>query len=758
MSTMILCPCGAYHPKGFLCPKMSHDAPERVTRRSLFSVQGMDCPVEEKMIRDKLADLPGIFSLSCNIMERRVLIQHDPAILKTLVKAMESLNLDARLLEKEDDNADQTKVSTIEWGKLLFAGICAAFSEVAEFLHSWEPLMLTLTDFHIQIGRLSLFDHTLDLSFLAYYPLGDFCSFLFAILAITIGGLKTYKKGWLALINKNLNINALMSVAVTGSVLIGQYPESAMVMVLFNLSEALESKALDRTRNAIKELLAIAPETATVLQKDGIWTEKSLCDISVGSHVRVRPGEKIALDGVIVLGESTINQAPITGESLPVEKKIGDFVFAGTINESGSFEFKVTAEAHNTTLARIIHSVEEAQNTRAPVQRFVDTFATYYTPFIFLLAILTAIFSPILFAHDWIESIYTGLVILVISCPCALVISVPVSIMSGMAAATKSGILIKGGIFLERGRLIKYLALDKTGTLTRGLPCQTDFIPLTSRNNLQSLAASLAVRSDHPVSKALVDSAQNMPLFEVSDFAAVPGQGIVGVINGETWFLGNARMLENVKKNTAEIEKIRVNLEKQGKSVVILIGYQGAEAIFAVADTLKKSTIKAIEELKRLGVKTIMLTGDNVNTAAVISRQAGVDAYKGNLLPEDKLHAIEELTNQGITAMAGDGINDAPALAKADIGFAMAGAGTDTAIETADIALMDDDLKKIPRFIRLSKATYAIVMENICITLAIKATFLVLTFLGLATMWMAVFADVGTSLIVVMNGLRATRK
>ena len=586
---------------------------------------------------------------------------------------------------------------------------------------------------------------------------------LFAVISIALGGLTTYRKGWLAVSNLNLNINALMSVAVTGAVLIGQFPEAAMVMVLFNVSEAIEAKALDRARNAIKNLLALAPDTATVLREDGSWREMDIREVAVGSRVRVKPGGKIALDGLVVSGRSMVNQAPITGESMPVEKKAGDPVYAGTINESGSFEFDVTAAATNSTLARIIHAVEEAQGSRAPMQRFVDAFARYYTPAVFLVSILSAIIPPLFLGGSWMESIYTALVVLVIGCPCALVISTPVSIVSGMAAATRYGILIKGGMFLEQGRLLNWLALDKTGTITYGKPRQTDLI-LTgqeSEKRARTFAASLAARSDHPVSKAIAQAAKEsgvQPL-PVENFTALPGQGTSGIIDGKKWFMGNHRMVESLKLCSEQLEKQIFHLEKQGKTVVALMSENGVQCLLAVADTVKESSLEALREMKKLGVKTVMLTGDNEHTAQVIAAQVGVDEFRANLLPEDKLAVIEQLEQRGEkVGMVGDGINDAPALAKANVGFAMAGGGTDTAIETADVALMDDDLRKIPRFIRLSRSTYAILVQNISLALGVKALFFALTFTGNATMWMAVFADVGTALLVVANGLRAMRK
>ena len=712
---------------------------------SVFNVAGMDCPEEERLIRAKLANISGITNLEFNLMTRMLTVTHRPGLLPDISKILASLNMGARLVrDKAASMADETP--KIPWKKLCVAGILAAFSEVFHLVETWQA-----KPFGIDVASLTV----------QGFSLMDVLALAFSVIAIALAGLSTYKKGWLAVSNLNLNMNALMAVAVTGAVLIGQFPEAAMVMVLFNLSEAIEAKSLDRARNAIRELLALAPERATVRQADGSWLAMDIREVAVGSIVRVRPGEKVALDGVVTSGHSTVNQAPITGESMPVEKSEGSQVYAGTINEAGSFEFEVTALATNSTLARIIHAVEEAQATRAPMQRFVDAFARYYTPAVFLVAIAVAVLMPLFTATPVSSAVYTALVVLVIGCPCALVISTPVSIVSGMAAATRSGILVKGGMFLEQGRLLKAIAFDKTGTITRGRPEQTDLVPMgdLDRERVHILAASLASRSDHPVSGAIARAAEEAgtSLQAVEELEALPGEGICGVIDGHKWYLGNHRMVERLGKCSKAIEERLFALEKEGKSVVALVGSK-VEGLIAVADTVKETSLEALQDLRRLGVRTIMLTGDNEHTAKVIADRVGVDEVHANMLPEDKLAVIDRLGNSGKVGMVGDGINDAPALARASVGFAMAKGGTDTAIETADVAIMDDDLRKVPRFIALSRATYAILVQNIALALGIKALFFVLTFTGNATMWMAVFADVGTSLLVVANGLRAMKK
>lgn len=511
--------------------------------------------------------------------------------------------------------------------------------------------------------------------------------------------------------------------------------------------------------------MQLTPEQASARQPDGTWRPTDLNAIATGALVRVKPGERIALDGEIVAGRSSVDQAPITGESLPVDKTVGDAVFAGTVNQTGSFDYRVTAAASNTTLARIIHAVEAAQGTKAPTQRFVDQFARVYTPCVFAVALLVALVPPLFLGGSWQAWIYKALVMLVIACPCALVISTPVTIVSGLAAAARKGILIKGGTFLEQGRKLTRMAFDKTGTITHGKPVQTEFATLADADadaaRCRALAASLAARSDHPVSMAIAAAAKNDGVGNVTvdSFEALPGRGVRGEINGLTYWLGNHRLAEELGRCSPSLEARLAALERQGKTVVLLSDAGRVLALFAVADTVKETSSTAIAELHRAGVATAMLTGDNPHTAAAIAAQVGIDEARGNQLPQDKLDAIAQWSAEGAKiGMVGDGINDAPALGRADIGFAMGAMGTGTAIETADVALMDDDLRKIPLFIRLSKATHGVLVQNIALALGIKSVFLVLTVMGLGTMWMAVFADVGASLLVVANGLRLLRK
>ncbi len=703
------------------------------TRLVALRIDNMDCPTEEALIRDRLRGMPGVASLDFNLLQRKLTVRHSLGDDAAILRALEAIDMHAAV-EPADAPAGARAVRPAvprrRWALLALSGACAALAEAAAWRWGSDtsPAVVSL-----------------------------------ALVAIASGGLETYSKGWIALRHLNLNINALMAIAVTGAVAIGQWPEAAMVIFLFSLAETIEALSLERARHAIRGLMAMSPERATVRQPDGAWAEVEAGRVPVGALVRVKPGERIALDGVVMSGQSTVNQAPITGESMPVEKRAGEPVFAATVNGAGSFEYRVRAAAGESTLARIVKAVEEAQGSRAPTQRFVDRFARFYTPLVVLLALGVALAPPLLFGLPWLDWIYKALVLLVIACPCALVISTPVTVVSGLAAAARRGILVKGGAFLEQGRKLRALALDKTGTVTQGKPALTDVVVLSGDPDERlRLAASLAARSDHPVSCAIGAYWKSRPgtasPHEVADFAAIAGRGVKGRIGGRLFHLGNHRLAEELGLCDAQAETALARLEAEGKTAVVICDDAAPLAVIGVADTVRASSRQAIAELHAEGIRTVMLTGDNQKTADAIARAVGIDDARGNLLPEDKLKAIEALVAaHGIVGMAGDGINDAPALAKSSIGFAMGAAGTDTAIETADVALMDDDLRKIPEFIRLSRRTAAILKQNIALALGIKAVFLALAILGMATLWMAVFADLGASLLVVFNGLRLLR-
>ncbi|WP_425355196.1 heavy metal translocating P-type ATPase [Ramlibacter agri] len=702
-------------------------APEAATQRSTLRIANMCCPVEEALIRKRLGGMQEVADLSFDLLNRKLSVAHVPDALPAVLAALADVGMaglpDAPAQQAADPAAGKSWFA--ENRKLLLGGACALAAELC---------------------ALALGDHSL-------LPAA------FALVAIALSGVETYRKGFIALRHLSLNINALMALAVTGAVLIGQWPEAAMVMVLFGIAEAIEARSLDRARRAVQSLMAMAPETATVRTVSG-WQPLPVAGVAIGSIVRVRPAERIPLDGVVTAGASAVDQAPITGESVPVDKAAGDALFAGSVNQHGELEFRTTAAASDSTLARIVRTVQEAQASRAPMQRFVDQFAAWYTPAVVAIAMAVAVLPPLLAGADWFTWIYRALVMLVVACPCALVISTPVTLVSGLTAAARRGILVKGGRFLEGGGKLRVLALDKTGTLTRGKPAVTDFIALVgTREEQLRRAAALAARSDHPVSHAVaVHAAQLRELPEVTGFAAQPGRGVSGHVEGRLLQMGNHRLVEEAGACSPELEAQLAALEEQGKTAIVLVEGKVPQAVIGVADTVRPESAEAVAALKRLGVHPVMLTGDNAHTARAIARQVGIEEVRSELLPHDKLAAITQLQAGGVAVgMVGDGANDAPALARADCGFAMGAAGTDAAIDTADVALMDDDPRKLPAFIALSRRTRSVLRQNIVLAIAIKGVFLGLTVAGEATLWMAVFADMGTSLLVVFNGLRLLR-
>ena len=692
--------------------------------KSVFHIGKMDCPTEEGIIRNRLKGVDGIDSLEFDLMGRRLTVNHEHPDETTVQKALESVGMDPKLIVEGEveEHGHGPAVSIRDRWLMGASGVFAVVAEVIAWTSGAESSWPVIT---------------------------------LALFSIALGGRDTIQKGIVSLRTFTLNINFLMTIAIIGAAIIGQWPEAAMVTFLFGVAEMIEAFSLDRARHAIRSLMELSPERALAFV-DGEWQEVDAGAVAVGQLVRVRPGERIPLDGVLKSGSSTVNQAPITGESMPVSKSVGDQVFAGTINDKGSFEFEVTANTGQTTLARIIRAVQQAQSQKAPTQRFVDQFARYYTPIVVVLAILIAAVPPLMFAQPFQLWLYKALVLLVIACPCAMVISTPVTVVSALASAARRGILVKGGVYIEEGRRLTRLALDKTGTITHGKPKVTDIVPFDSisETELKRLAASLDAPSEHPVASALVDSFEG-EISSVSKFESITGRGVKGQIEGKTYYLGNHRLAHEEDYCRPEVEEVLERLEKEGKTVVILGDGERALGVIAVADTIRETSVKAIEELHELGVKTLMLTGDNERTARAIASQVGIDDARGDLLPEDKLAIITQLAaEQGHTGMVGDGINDAPALAQANVGFAMGAAGTDTAIETADVALMQDDLRKIPEFIRLSRKASTVLKQNIAFAIGVKLVFFVLAFFGIATLWMAVFADMGASLLVVANGLR----
>jgi Cd2+/Zn2+-exporting ATPase len=686
----------------------------------------MDCPTEEGEIRQALATVTGIRRLNFQLSARTLGIDASAEALPQALAAIRKAGFDPQPVSQPQSSAAVAVADENAGFRRPIAALLLAIAAEAVSYFAPSTLVFELLGMGLAAG------------------------------AIALAGVSTYRKGIAAVRQGRLNMNALMAVAVTGAFLIGQWPEAAMVMALYAIAELIEARSVDRARNAIKKLLDLTPESAEIREAGGGWRTVAASEIPKDAIVRVKPGARIPLDGIVTAGSSAVNQAPVTGESMPVDKIVGDNLFAGTINETGMLEFRVTAAAGNTTLARIIHAVEQAQSQRAPTQQFVDRFAAIYTPAIFALALAVAAFGPLLTDWTWLQAIYKALVLLVIGCPCALVLATPVTVVSGLAAAARRGILIKGGVYLESAHRIKAIALDKTGTITEGKPrlVDVDLLPTAGdRDHVLRWGAELAAHSDHPVSRAIAEGVTQRN-GGLTDFTALAGRGIQARIDGQVLILGNHRLIEERGLCSADIEARLARQEVQGRTVTILASDRQVLAIFAVADTIRDSSREALVQLHAAGVTSVMLTGDNVTTARTIASQAGIDDARGNLLPADKLAAIEDLRARfGYTGMTGDGINDAPALARADIGIAM-GAGTDIAMEAADVVIMNDDLRRIPELIRISRQTRAVLWQNIALALGIKAVFLAMAIFGSATMWMAVFADMGASLIVVFNGLR----
>ncbi|WP_119328103.1 heavy metal translocating P-type ATPase [Cysteiniphilum halobium] len=590
-------------------------------------------------------------------------------------------------------------------------------------------------------------------------------SIIFYVIALIVGGIFIYPKAWAALKRLRPDINLLMTIAVIGAIFLGQWLEAGMIVFLFSIASLLESWSVGKARKAIQALLEIAPDTANVYcthHKD--IDVKKVEEVNIGATIVIKPGERVPLDGIVKEGESFINQAPITGESLPVEKKQGDPVFAGSLNEDGLLYVKVTKLATESTLSNIIRQVELAQANKAKSEMWVEQFAKYYTPLMMLFALLVAIVPPLLFGGSWYNWIYEALVILVIACPCALVISTPVSIVSGLSAAAHHGILVKGGSFLELPAKIKAIAFDKTGTITQGKPVIQSIINISKEYNdnaLLQLAAALEEGSNHPLAHAIFDKMAELKLdkrYNASGIQVIKGKAITGQINGHHYWIGSHQYLHEKTEITSDLTVFHdqiLSLEKTGHSLLIFANNDHILGLFAVADSIKKNAKATLAQLHALGIKTALLTGDNKGAAQFIAKEAGLDEVYSELLPEHKVQKIKILQQQyQIVAMVGDGINDAPALATADLSLAMGDAGSDVAIETADIALMSDDLAKLPWLIKHAKRVRAIIQQNITFALGLKVVFMVLALLELANIWMAIGADMGASLLVVFNSLR----
>ncbi|MFJ8088203.1 heavy metal translocating P-type ATPase [Lysinibacillus sp. NPDC095746] len=582
------------------------------------------------------------------------------------------------------------------------------------------------------------------------------------IIAILVGGIGIFKTGFRNLARFEFDMKTLMTIAVIGAAIIGEWEEAAVVVFLFAVSEALEAYSMDKARQSIRQLMDIAPPTATIKRAHGEHfheMELPTEEIEIGDILIVKPGQKIAMDGIVVSGLSAVNQAAITGESIPVSKTVDDEVFAGTLNEEGALEIRVTKRVEDTTIAKIIHLVEEAQAEKAPSQQFVDRFAKYYTPAIMIVALLVAVIPP-LFIGDWQHWIYQGLAVLVVGCPCALVVSTPVAIVTAIGNAARQGVLIKGGIHLEQLGHIEAIAFDKTGTLTKGQPAVTDIFTSQnmSKDYVLQLVAAVEKQSQHPLAKAILQALheENLTELKPTDFQSVTGKGAYATVDGQIIYVGSLKWIATLTTVDEMIKEQVEKLQQQGKTVVAAVSNNQFIGMIGIADQLRQESKEVLDKLNGLKVKhKVMLTGDAKPTAQAIATSLNMTDVRASLLPAEKLMAIKDLRAQyGAVAMVGDGVNDAPALASADVGIAMGGAGTDAALETADIALMGDDLTKLPYTIGLSRKTLRIIKENIIFALALKLVALLLVIPGWLTLWIAIFADMGATLLVVFNSLR----
>ena len=734
------------HEHGACCGGHAHEpakearvlnADVKASSQTTLRVAGMDCPDEIAAIERALKPLAGVGEVKVNLMAATATIAHDQHVTpEQLIKAIGTAGLKASPIADEHGGEDEHDHSASR-ARLVSVIVSGVFTGVS-LLFQWQNL---------------------------FAPYGKIVTALIAILA---SGWLILPKAIRALRHFSLDMNVLMTVAVAGAACIGEWTEAAAVVFLFALSELLEGFSVGRARRAIQSLLELTPETALVKRGDQIQ-ELRVEEVKVDETLIVKSGARVPLDGVVTSGESAINQAPITGESMPVEKKPGDTVFAGTINGEGSLEVKVTKASTDTTLAKIIKLVGEAQGQKAPSQRFVDKFAKIYTPVVFVVAILVLLSGPLLFHGAWFEWTYRALVLLVIACPCALVISTPVSIVSGLTAMARRGVLIKGGVFLEEIGKLKALAVDKTGTITEGKPSVQQVIPWNGKTEEEILrvAAAIDTHSEHPLAQAVVKYAAEKKIqFPRSEnYQSKTGRGAEAQIDGHLYFVGNHRFAHESAVCSDELEKKLAELEAQAMSVVI-VGHKPHQdckgevlGILAVADTIRPNAIEAIKALHAAGVeKVVMLSGDNQRTVDAISKQVGIDEAKGDLLPDQKIERVRELLAQHKhVGMIGDGVNDAPAMAAASIGIAMGGVGTDTAIETADIALMQDDLSKVAEAVQLGRRTVRIIQGNIAFALIVKAVFLVLALSGHTSLWLAILADTGATLIVIANALRLLR-
>ncbi|WP_270329816.1 heavy metal translocating P-type ATPase [Lactococcus lactis] len=698
---------------------------EKMTEKT-YRIEGLSCTNCAGKFEKNVKQLPGVTSATVNFGASKISVEG-----QTTIEELEEAGAFENLIIRDDQENDEQVRSKESFIKRNIALIISL------------GFILVAVISQLSLGE----DHLLTK---ALY-----------ILAIIIGGFDLFKEGFSDLIKLDFSMESLMTIAIIGAAFIGEWAEGSIVVILFAISEALERFSMDKARQSIRSLMDIAPKEA-LIRRNNVEQLVSVDKIDIGDIMIIKPGQKIAMDGLVINGHSSVNQAAITGESVPVEKQLDDEVFAGTLNEEGVLEVKVTKKVTDTTIAKIIHLVEEAQGERAPAQAFVDKFAKYYTPFIIIMALLIVVVPPLFFGGDWNKWLYQGLSILVVGCPCSLVISTPVSIVSAIGNAAKNGVLVKGGVYLEEIGHLRAIAFDKTGTLTKGKPVVTDFIATSSETDINylSIISSLESLSQHPLASAILNEADKTNVdyksIQIEDFQSITGKGLTGIHQNIRYYIGSPKLFSaSVIEETAVKVQYR-QFQEQGKTAMYFGTDEQILGVIAVADEVRDSSAAVISELHKLSIEhTIMLTGDNTKTAESIGKQLGVTEIKGDLMPQEKLDSIKALrTTYNKVAMVGDGINDAPALAASTVGIAMGGAGTDTALETADVALMGDDLQKLPFIVRLSRQTLKVIKQNITFSLGIKLLALLLVIPGWLTLWIAIVADMGATLLVTLNGLR----
>jgi Zn2+/Cd2+-exporting ATPase len=698
-----------------------------------FGIRGLDCPDCASKLEGIVAGVAGVESAALDFNVARVRVGYDPS----------------RVTPAEIERA----IASAGYGVSLAGSGDTAAGAAAGWWDAYRHEISTAA-----CGVAALAGWLFGLGGLAA------ASVVAYALAVVLGGWITARRAVASVRARSLDMNVLMTIAVLGAAAIGQWSEGATVVFLFSLGGLLEARSLARTRRSIRDLMALTPARARV-RRDGAEISVPPEQAVVGDLLVVKPGERLALDGEVVRGSSAVDESPITGESVPAEKTVGDAVFAGTLNTSGLLEVRVTALAADSTLARVIYLVEEAQAQRAPLQRLVDRFTRYYTPAVVGLAVAVAVLPPALGFGAFAAWFYRALVLLVISCPCALVISTPVAIVSAITRATRDGLLVKGGAFLEVAPKVRAIAFDKTGTLTFGRPELADVVPLDGmpRDEAVCLAAMLESGSTHPLAAAIVRAAEDAcspaSLASLTDFRDVAGKGVTASVGGMPMAIGSPAFARETGALRDGAEAAVAEMEERGLSVLVLSRDGVAVALLGVADEVRPESREVVERLRRMGVaEIVMLTGDNERTAAAVAERAGVTQVRARLLPHEKVEAVRELKERfGAVAMVGDGVNDAPALAAADVGVAMGAAGSDTALETADVALLADDLRPLPGFFSLGRRTVRNITQNVAFSVAVKVAVLVLALTGRATLWMAVFADTGVALLVILNGLRLLR-